>query len=68
MKPSLTTETLLSVIKLTEPTNKGQLVKYFGCSYDMIEMHLTSLMYTKNKYNNSIYTRNNGTEIVSNNK
>lgn len=61
----LTTETLLNFVKQTEPTNKCRLVKHFNCSYDMIEMHLTQLMYTRNKYNNAVFTRNNNTEIVT---
>jgi hypothetical protein len=62
---TMTTETLLQTIKRTEPTNRVRLVNYFGCSFDMLEVHLTQLMYTKNKYNNAIVTQNNDTIIVT---
>jgi len=64
----MTTETLLQTIQRTQPTNRVRLVDYFGCSFDMLEMHLTQLMYTKNKYNNAIITQNNDTVIVAPNK
>jgi hypothetical protein len=62
----MTTETILNRIIKTEPTNRTRLVNYFNCSYDMLEIHLLKLMYTKGKYNNAIVTRNNDTVIVSN--
>ena len=60
----MTTETILSRIKQTEPTNRCELVNYFNCSYDMIEMHLNKLTYSKGE--SFIITLNNNTEIISN--
>ena len=61
----MNTETLLNVIKETEPTNRTRLVNYFNCSYDLLEVHLLALMHTKGKYNNAIWTQNNDTVIVT---